>query len=219
MTKISHHPLRELSQKTIYIFDFDGVLTDSVDIKTQAFAELYREYGYSVVDKVVEHHQSNGGMSRFEKFVHYHKEFLGIILDDDTLKDLSSRFSNLVVNKVVLSDEIAGATRFLDQCKRNNIVCAINSATPDNELKKIVRLRGWKKFFQFVYGSPASKVDNIESILKEANLDRKSAMFFGDAINDYKAAVLSQVDFVGINYSSKIVGDFTHYNNFAELMN
>ena len=86
-------------------------------------------------------------------------------------------------------------------------------------MKKIVRLRGWKKFFQFVYGSPASKVDNIESILKEANLDRKSAMFFGDAINDYKAAVLSQVDFVGINYSSKIVGDFTHYNNFAELMN
>lgn len=27
------------------VFDFDGVLVESVDVKTQAFATLYSEYG------------------------------------------------------------------------------------------------------------------------------------------------------------------------------
>jgi len=27
------------------LFDFDGVIAESVDIKTRAFAELYQEYG------------------------------------------------------------------------------------------------------------------------------------------------------------------------------
>ncbi len=34
------------------IFDFDGVIVESGDIKTQAFAELYRSYGEHVVTEV-----------------------------------------------------------------------------------------------------------------------------------------------------------------------
>ena len=30
-----------INQKSILVFDFDGVLADSVDIKADAFAELY----------------------------------------------------------------------------------------------------------------------------------------------------------------------------------
>ena len=58
------------------IFDFDGVIADSVDVKTQAFIKIYSKYGKSVVKKVVDHHESNGGISRFEKFYLYHKNFL-----------------------------------------------------------------------------------------------------------------------------------------------
>ena len=38
------------------IFDFDGVLVESVDIKTQAFAGLYQSYGETIVGKVVRYH-------------------------------------------------------------------------------------------------------------------------------------------------------------------
>ena len=50
-----------------FIFDFDGVLVDSVDIKTNAFKALFMEYGDDVVRKVVKFHLQNGGVSRLEK--------------------------------------------------------------------------------------------------------------------------------------------------------
>ena len=54
------------------IFDFDGVIADSVQVKTDAFAALYKPYGPDIVKKVVEHHEANGGMSHFEKIRLYH---------------------------------------------------------------------------------------------------------------------------------------------------
>ena len=60
------------------IFDFDGVISESVNIKTIAFAEMYKDYGDEVVKQVIAHHLSHGGVSRYEKFRIYHEEFLGI---------------------------------------------------------------------------------------------------------------------------------------------
>ena len=42
------------------IFDFDGVILESVETKTRAFAELYKDKGPDVVDKVVRHHLAHG---------------------------------------------------------------------------------------------------------------------------------------------------------------
>ena len=53
------------------IFDYDGTIADSVNIKTEAFAELYRNYGKDIESKVVKYHLNNGGVSRFEKFKYY----------------------------------------------------------------------------------------------------------------------------------------------------
>ena len=35
------------------IFDFDGVIAESVQVKTDAFSSIYKPYGKDVVDKVV----------------------------------------------------------------------------------------------------------------------------------------------------------------------
>ena len=62
------------------IFDFDGVIVDSVGIKSDAFAHLYNSYGTQIENKVVEHHEKNGGLSREEKIKYYHKNFLNLII-------------------------------------------------------------------------------------------------------------------------------------------
>ena len=49
-------------------FDFDGVIADSVNVKTEAFEKIYLPYGKEIAEKVINHHRENGGMSRFEKF-------------------------------------------------------------------------------------------------------------------------------------------------------
>jgi phosphoglycolate phosphatase-like HAD superfamily hydrolase len=201
--------------KSLYIFDFDGVLVDSVEIKTNAFAEIYKKYGSKVVEKIIDHHRFNGGMSRIEKFHHYHKEFLGHMISQDEIKQLSHDFSRLVVEKVIKANEIEGVSYILRFCKQNNIMCAIASATPDLELQEIVSLRGWKDVFVSIYGSPDSKAKNIEKILIASNTPKSNAIFFGDSINDLDAAKFSDVDFFGINYYS---GDNKGFREFMDLI-
>ncbi len=87
-----------------FFFDFDGVITDSVEVKTRAFAQLFKAFGPEIQEKVVAHHRANGGMTRKDKFIHYHKEYLNEPLDTGGLDSLCRRFSFLVVDEVVASD-------------------------------------------------------------------------------------------------------------------
>jgi beta-phosphoglucomutase-like phosphatase (HAD superfamily) len=47
------------------IFDFDGVIVESMDIKTQAFVELFRDHPEHH-ETIVRLHLENGGMSRYD---------------------------------------------------------------------------------------------------------------------------------------------------------
>ena len=53
-------------------FDFDGVIAESVNAKTEAFREMYIEHGTEIANKVVDYHINHGGVSRFEKFKYYY---------------------------------------------------------------------------------------------------------------------------------------------------
>ena len=199
-SKIINFSLKSLieSKKNI-IFDFDGVLVDSVNIKADAFAYIYNSYGKKIINKVISHHLQNGGMSRFEKFKYYHKNFLDVIIDHEEIKLLSKKFSDHVIGKVVKAPEINGAVDFLN--KFHNIKCFyINSATPTDEIIEIIRLKGWKKYFTKTFGSPSSKSENISKILsclKNDNLS--SCIFFGDARSDFIASKRMGIDFILID--------------------
>ena len=95
------------------IFDFDGVIAESVKVKTEAFAELYSPYGKGIVKKVVEHHKANGGISRFEKFKLYHKLFLNTDLTSSDIDQMSNKFSFLVVSKVISCPYVPGVMDFI----------------------------------------------------------------------------------------------------------
>lgn len=58
------------------LFDFDGVLVESVDVKTRAFADLFKDEEDEIVEKVVNYHLKNSGISRYDKFRYYYKEYL-----------------------------------------------------------------------------------------------------------------------------------------------
>lgn len=177
------------------IFDFDGVLVESVDIKSQAFAELYAPYGQEIVRKVIRHHVENGGMSRFEKFSHYHQTFLGLQYDEVIALKLGQDFSRLVEDKVVGSPYVRGATEFLEKyCRHLNFFVA--SGTPHDELIRIMNRRCMAHYFVSAYGSPPSKAQIIDGILMSRNLKAYRTLMVGDSITDYEAAIKTGVRFI-----------------------
>lgn len=177
------------------IFDFDGVLAESVHVKTEAFRKLYLPYGTDIADKVVQHHLNNGGVSRFEKFKLYHKKWLGIDLSEAQLQELAQRFSDIVLDDVVGSPEVPGASDFLLAAKDNYRMWII-SGTPTAEMKEIAKRRTIDTFFTDIFGSPTDKITWTKHILDNWGIKNKETMFVGDALSDYDAALHHNLHFI-----------------------
>ena len=128
------------------IFDFDGVVAESVQIKTEAFAALYAPYGPDIIKKVVDHHEANGGMSRFKKIKFYHKSYLNKIITDREITELANQFSKMVINKVIASPYVPGALEFI-QSSYKKYKLFISSGTPTDEMNKILIARKISYYF------------------------------------------------------------------------
>lgn len=203
------------------VFDFDGVLVDSVEVKAKAFGALYLEHGQKVVDRVMAHHRENGGMTRREKLRHWHSAFLDIDLDDTDLEKLCAWFSAVVVDQVAACPEISGAMSFL-QFWSTRVPCLVNSASPDEELVSILKRRGLMQYLRKALGSTQSKEKNLASLLESYRLTPNRVVFFGDAACDLKAASACGTRFIGILPSpdaplARQHPDIVWFSNFHEV--
>ena len=179
-------------------FDFDGVILDSVDVKTKAFAKMFRRYGPEVEKKIVEYHLNNGGVSRFDKFRYYYEEILNKPVNEEIIKTLSEQFSDLIIDGVLASPFVAGAKETLELLRKNNIFAYIVSGTPDKEIKLIVQRKGLSKYFKEVHGSPRKKWGICREIITKKNYNSQNCLFIGDAMSDYEAAQKNRICFLGI---------------------
>ena len=191
------------------IFDFDGIIVESVDIKTQAFAELYRSYGDEVVQKVVAHHEANGGMSRYEKIQHYHNSYLGKPISLVEVENLASRFSEVVMDKVINAPYVGGVLEFLENYK-NIYEYFISTGTPQDEIESILTIKNIGHYFKSVLGSPIKKTEHVKSILKEFGYKPLEVIFVGDAQSDIEAAQANGLGFIGRYTTSEQIKDQNH---------
>ena len=195
------------------IFDFDGTLVDSIDVKTNAFAEIYEPYGQLIVEKVIKYHIKNGGISRFDKFEYFHNKYLKKQIDSNQILALSDKFSNIVIDKVVDSPFFPGVLEFISN--RSNFKKFISTATPQVEIVKILKREKIFNFFDFVQGSPASKSEHIQQIMKKYKYNSKEIIYVGDTKSDYMAALKNEVLFVSVK--DKFDDDTIVLKNFNEI--
>lgn len=177
------------------IFDFDGVIANSIETKTIGFERLYEQYGKEIKEKVREHHLKNGGVSRFEKFKHYHQNLLKIKLDGDGIKKLANQYSKIVVDEVVDSTYVSGVIEYIKKMKPRARLF-ISTGTPTEEIKFIVKKKNIDRFFTGVYGSPGKKTEHIKKILIKYELKPSEVIFYGDSLSDLEAARSHDLNFI-----------------------
>lgn len=187
-------------------FDFDGVLTDSVGVKTEAFRTLFEPYGEAVLAKVLEHHRLNGGISRIDKIQYAHTHFVGTPLSEAELRDWGGRYSKLVVDRVVKAPWISGAEDFLAKMQGQCPIFVI-SGTPEDELVEVMAARKMSGYFTEILGSPTRKPAHIRRLLEAYRLDPASCVFIGDALTDYHAARETGLHFIGIQGDVELPDD------------
>lgn len=177
------------------VFDCDGVLIESVELKTRAFGELFADHPEHI-DAIVEHHQANLGISRYEKFDWIYRHLLGQPLGEVESQRLGERFSQIVRRGVRGCPEVPGATDTLRTLADRAVPLFIASGTPQEELDGLIAARGWTELFARIYGSPATKADVLRGIAHSLATEAQRLVFVGDGASDFEAARATGAHFV-----------------------
>lgn len=175
-------------------FDFDGVVLESADIKTNAFAELFADHPEHV-HHIVALHLDQQGISRYEKFRRIHAEILDLPLSDERERDLGVRFSEIVVEQLERCPFVEGAPELLRELAAD-LPLYVASGTPEDELRALCAGREIDSLFTGIYGTPRGKPEILREILASHTLDASELLFVGDATSDLAAAAEVGTPFV-----------------------
>ncbi len=168
-------------------FDFDGVILQSVDIKTRAFEQLFQKEPRALRKAIVRYHLRNGGVSRLIKIRYIYDHMLKRPLSRAEFQRLLRQFEDIVFDQILRASWVPGAETFLKKNHQRYRLYVV-SGTPQGELRHIVKRRKMSAWFRGVYGSPRKKDELLRGLLKKARLTPRELLFVGDAQTDRDAA-------------------------------
>ncbi len=198
----------------LIIMDFDGVIIESVDLKTEAFRELFSPY-HEHLEEIIAYHVKNHAFSRYVKFRYIYENILQKPYTPEIEKNLGEHFSKIVYQKVIKCPYVPGAIDFLE-CFSKVYPLYVASNTPQQELEQIITQRKLKKYFKGIYGSPpGNKIDFITTALQNEQATPSEAIYIGDMREDYAVAQKTGVFFIGRKNIEMF--DELHVPNFPTL--
>ena len=178
------------------IFDCDGVILESVPVKTLAFARIAEPFGPEAVDRLLMYHKIHGGVSRYRKFEWLYREVLGREITREELEDFGRRYAEISFEEVCRCALVPGIEDVLTRWHGRTpmYVC---SGAPHDELNLVLQRQGLHHYFVGVYGSPPAKTELLRDIIRRAGVDPATAVMVGDSVTDLDAAEAVGTRFYG----------------------
>lgn len=171
------------------IFDFDGVLVDSIKIKRDAYFEIFEAFGEKALEVVESVLETEYAADRYQVI-----ETTLLSLDDSErtgnsrrTQELVKRYGSICEQRVSVCPEMVGALDVISSLSELYPLY-VNSATPEDSLRRLIAKRSWADYFEGVLGSPRRKIQNLLKILKHQNIQGNEALFVGDSQADWDAA-------------------------------
>jgi HAD superfamily hydrolase (TIGR01549 family) len=198
-----------------FIFDCDGVILNSNNLKKKVFRKLSLKWGVGPSDKFMLYLLGAKGLSRNDLFKHLIfqilPEFGFRYCEKESYEILSwlvALFSKEMGKRLLRCDVAEHLKEVKERYPKSNWL--IISAGSTQEIKSVFIER---KIFQYfnngIYGGPESK-HNIIKKLSLSGIIKKPVVFFGDSINDYEAALHAGFLFV-------FVSKWTDMDNWPEF--
>jgi len=183
-----------LKKAHVVFWDFDGVIKDSVEVKSEGYERLFMPYGEGVAERVRQHHEAHGGISRYEKMPIY-LDWAGESASADQVQKFCDQFASLVMQAVIDAPWVPGVREYLlaNHIKQRFILV---TATPQQEIQQILHALQLTHCFQEVYGAPIPKATAIKSVLQQMQCLSEHAVMVGDTESDFKAATKNHVPFL-----------------------
>ena len=188
--------MRPLAEYKTLVFDCDGVVLNSNQLKIQAYHDVAIKFGANEqqAQALVVHHVKLGGISRYPKFEYFLREIMQQDVTEDAIHQLLSTFT-IEVKRLLVDCEIAPGLGSLRQATAN-AKWMIISGGDQAELREIFNQRELTDLFDAgIFGSPDNKEQILARELAQGNIT-KAALFIGDSRYDYQASKNAGLDFV-----------------------
>ena len=191
--------MKKFSDYKNIIWDFDGVIIDSSEIRVFAFREMLKDYPLNMVNKLIDFHKKNDGLSRYIKIDYFFSDIIDENLDKQErtkmLKEFGLICSKKLDNKELL---IKDTLQFIvnNHSEKN---FHIASGSDNYELNTLCRSLDLSAFFKSINGSPEAKKDIVGRIILENSYAILETCLIGDSVNDYDAAIFNKIQFFAFN--------------------
>jgi phosphoglycolate phosphatase-like HAD superfamily hydrolase len=206
-----------LKNKNLIFWDFDGVIKDSVDVKTAAYEHLFLSFGLEIAGRIRRHHEANGGLSRFDKIPLYLK-WAGQPASQEQSEVFCEQFSQAVMHAVINSPWVPGVREYLLKHHKDQYFVLV-TATPQDEIEQILATLQISQCFQEILGAPTKKEQAIKTVLGKLNYHPLQALMIGDSESDLLAAEANEVPFLlrrtSLNRSLQIIFQGAIFDDFT----
>jgi phosphoglycolate phosphatase-like HAD superfamily hydrolase len=188
--------MRPLTEYKTLVFDCDGVVLNSNQLKIQAYYDVAIKFGAnkSQAQALVDHHVKLGGISRYPKFEYFLLEIMQQAATELSMQALLDSFT-AEVKRLLTDCEISP---YLADVRNNNMHAKwmIISGGDQVELREIFQKRGIDRLFGAgIFGSPDNKDAILARELDAGNIVEPS-LFIGDSRYDHQASTNAGLDFV-----------------------
>ena len=209
----------DISRYKTLVFDCDGVVLNSNQLKIQAYYDVAIKYGTDEkqAQALVDYHIKLGGVSRYPKFEYFLREIVKVQVTDATTQSLLDDFG-YEVKRLLIDCEVASG--LLDLRKATpDARWMIISGGDQTELREIFIERGLDDLFNAgIFGSPTDKDEILARELTCGNITHP-ALFLGDSRYDHVASMRAGLDFVFLSDWTDFEGwqDYCASNNITIL--
>jgi phosphoglycolate phosphatase len=184
-------------------FDFDGTLVDSNAVKRNSFFEVFSEddpHGETVAHVLDE--VRPGDRYDIVREVAVRLRDLGAIPIEPGIETFARRraaaYTRRCEEAVAKCPEIPGATATLEWLAARGLPLYVNSATPQEPLRRVLELRSMAQHFRLCLGRPADKEANLATICADAGVPPQQILFVGDGEDDRGASLAFGCRFIAI---------------------
>jgi len=199
-----------LDNYKVILWDFDGVLMDSNSVRDYGFEKVLSDYPKESVERLLEFHRINGGLSRYVKFRYFFENILRQDISDDEIQEWANKFS-IIMKSQLLNPEllIEDSLNFVKSEYEKGRKMHIVSGSDQEELRFLCQELQIAKYFVSIHGSPTPKKQLVKDVIEANRYLEEEVVLIGDSVNDFEAATTNNIDFKG--YNNEYLSDFGKY--------
>jgi phosphoglycolate phosphatase-like HAD superfamily hydrolase len=145
------------------LWDFDGVILDSMKVRDWGFREIFKSFDNEKVEELLKFHTLNGGLSRYVKIRYFYEDILGKELTENVVLEYANAFSVLMKKELINPNNlIVDSVQFIRD-NYNKYRFHIVSGSDQEELRYLCKELAIDHYFLSIHGSPTPKNQLVRS--------------------------------------------------------